>query len=89
VHRKQLVSTADVAESLNKDLNIPVLLSKRPAFPLSFIEKTIDAGLDPNEVDKNLDETLLMYASRTGNLKLAQLMVKKRAIIDQTNVKIP
>ena len=76
----------DLTSSLTKELNIPFLLSKRPAFPLSFIEKTIAAGLEVNSVDKNLDETLLMYAARTGNLKLVQLMIEKRAIIDLANV---
>ena len=80
-------ATPDLASSLTKELNIPFLLSKRPAFPLSFIEKTISAGLEVNAMDKNLDETLLMYAARTGNLKLAQLMVEKRAILDLANVR--
>ena len=88
VHSRHALSTPDLASSLTKELNIPFLLSKRPAFPLSFIEKTITAGLEVNAVDKNLDETLLMYAARTDNIKLAQLVVEKRAILDLSNVRI-
>lgn len=88
VHSRHALSTPDLASSLTKELNIPFLLSKRPAFPLSFIEKTITAGLEVNAVDKNLDETLLMYAARTDNIKLAQLVVEKRAILDLSNVRV-
>lgn len=40
-----------------------------------------------NAVDRKLDETLLMYAARTGNLKLTELVVEKGAVVDQTNVR--
>lgn len=83
---KQTLSANELAGSLTKELNIPLLLAKRPAFPLTFIEKTIAAGLDVNAVDKKLDETLLMYAARTGNIKMAQLVAEKGAVVDQTNV---
>jgi ankyrin repeat protein len=83
---KQALNANELAGSLIKELSIQLLLAKRPAFPLTFVEKTIAAGLDVNAVDRKLDETLLMYAARTGNLKLAQLVVEKGAVVDQTNV---
>lgn len=68
------------------DLDIRKLLQRRPGFPLSVIEQAIKEGLDINAFDKNLDATLLMYASSIGNLKLGQILVRKSASIDLRNV---
>lgn len=69
-----------------RDLDINLLMAQRPGFVLSYIKKAIKAGLKIDTIDKKLDETLLMYAARTGNINLCKLLVSKLANIHVRNV---
>ena len=51
------------------------------------VEKKLNSGLPPDTVDPSTDETLLLYASRIGNIKLAKLMVRKNWKINAVNQK--
>jgi Leucine Rich repeat len=72
-----------------RDLDIMLLMAQRPAFILSYIKKLLKAGLKIDTIDKNLDETLLMYAARTNNLNLCKLLISKLADLDVKNVIFP
>ncbi|OMJ95511.1 hypothetical protein SteCoe_1109 [Stentor coeruleus] len=68
-----------------RELDINLLMAQRPGFVLSYIKKAIKAGLKIDTIDKKIDETLLMYAARTGNLNLCKLLVSKLANIHVKN----
>ena len=53
---------------------------------LNKVENFINKGLDVNAVNPDSDETLLMYASRVGNLKLVKLLHRKHADVDRKNM---
>ena len=71
-----------------RDLDITLLMAQRPAFVLSYIKKRLKTDLKIDAIDKKLDETLLMYASRTNNLNLCKLLISKNASLDIKNVRI-
>jgi len=73
-------------QHLEEDFSLKHILAQRPGFPLTYIEERLSAGLDVNSVDPSCDETLLLYGSRTGNLKLVQLVLRKKADLDWKNV---
>jgi ferritin-like metal-binding protein YciE len=51
-----------------------------------ILEKLIETGYDLNSFDIKLQETLLMFASRTGNLQLLQYLLRKAVQLDKRNV---
>ena len=69
-----------------RDLDITLLMAQRPAFVLSYIRKSLEHGLKIDAIDLKLDETLLMYASRTNNLNLCKLLISKLASPEVKNV---
>jgi ankyrin repeat protein len=69
------------------ELDIKVLIARNPGFPLSTVESEIRRGLPVNSLDPTLDETLLMYAARTGNLNMVKLLHKNLANLEFTNKK--
>ena len=52
---------------------------------ITQVEKLLKNGLKIDTFDKNNDETLLMYAARTGNLSLTKFIQRKKASIDLLN----
>jgi hypothetical protein len=70
------------------EIDITMIMAQRPTFALSYIKKLIKEGLKINAVDSKLDESLLMFAARTGNLNLTRLLVSKNPGIDVRNVRI-
>lgn len=54
---------------------------------IKYIEKMIAKGFDIEKFDKERDETLLMYAARTGNFSLVKFVLRKKASIDTKNSK--
>lgn len=75
-------------QRVEEDFSLKQLFAQRPGFPLTYIEERLNAGLDVNSVDPSCDETLLLYGCRTGNLKLAQLVLRKKADLEWKNVLI-
>ncbi|CAG9328440.1 unnamed protein product [Blepharisma stoltei] len=71
----------------HQELDIRRLLQKKPGFPLSAVENALKEGVDINSFDKVLDMTLLIYAASIGNLKLAQLLVRKNGNLELRNKK--
>lgn len=68
------------------DIDITLIMAQRPTFAMSYIKKLIKEGLKINSIDPKLDETLLMYASRTNNMNLCKLLVSKNPGINIQNV---
>lgn len=58
----------DVSKKSETDFTISDVLSQNRHNPMTHLEKLIEEGLDINSVDERLDEDLLQYAARTGNL---------------------
>ena len=49
------------------------------------IEDLLEKGLDIDAIDYDFDESLLMYASRTGNLILLKFILGKNASLHLKN----
>ena len=75
------------SHGLNEEdgFKISEVLKKNKFHPLSNLEKLISQGMDINAVDEGLDENLLQYAARTGNLSLVKFLKHKGANIDDRN----
>ena len=74
------------SQQIEEDFSLKHLFAQRPGFPLTYIEERLNSGLDVNSIDPTTDETLLLYGARTGNLKLVQLVLRKKADIEWRNV---
>ena len=73
-------------QNSENDIDITLIMAQRPTFAMSYIKKLIKEGLKINSIDAKLDETLLMYASRTNNMNLCKLLVSKNSGISIQNV---
>ena len=75
-----------IIEHDDNSIDIHGLFENKPAFPLTQIELALRNGLNINGIDRKLDESLLMYASRNDMMKMVQILVNKLANLNLKNV---
>ena len=70
-----------------KDIRLEIRLFERMKISKRFkhIEELLEKGMDIDAFDLNFDESMLMYAARTGNLILLKFILGKNASIHLKN----
>ena len=88
---KKVESSMDKVESFQvnlKKVKISEVLAPGNSNYNKIVEGLVEKGYDLNSYDENLKETMLMYACRTGNLGLIQMLCKKKVDIELKNVRV-
>ena len=77
-----------VAESLQNSFDFRGIYNNKGEIVPSYIENFLNNGLDVNSIDASTDETLLILASRLGNLRLVKFLISKNASLHVKNVRV-